>query len=77
MRFTGYEKAVDSFSVWLEGNILWRTKMPSTEHGAPIISNRRIFITSHERIKEDSEMGTTIMGICLDAKTGKKDARYS
>ena len=46
--------------------------MPSTEHGAPIISNGRIFITSHERIKEDSEMGTIIVGICLDAKTGKK-----
>ena len=46
--------------------------MPSTGQGTPIISNGRIFVTSHERIEEDSEMGANIIGICLDAKTGKK-----
>jgi outer membrane protein assembly factor BamB len=65
-------KAVDSFSVSMNENILWRTPMPSTGQGTPIISNGRIFVTSHERIEEDSEMGSDIVGICLDAKTGKK-----
>lgn len=65
-------KAVDSFSVSMNENILWRTPMPSTGQGTPIISNGRIFVTSHERIEEDSEMGSDIVGICLDVKTGKK-----
>ena len=65
-------KAVSSFSVSENQNILWRTKMPSTGQGTPIISNGKVFVTSHERIKEDSETGSAIVGICLDAKTGKK-----
>ena len=65
-------KAVETFSVSQNENILWRFKMLSTGQGTPIISNGRIFVTSHERIKEDSEMGSDIVGICLDAKTGKK-----
>ena len=70
--FTASGKAVDLFSVSMDENILWRTPMPSTGQGTPIISNGRIFVTSHERIKRDSEMGSAIVGICLDAKTGKK-----
>ena len=65
-------KAVETFSVSQNENILWRFKMLSTGQGTPIISNGRIFVTSHERIKEDSEMGSGIVGLCLDAKTGKK-----
>ena len=65
-------KAVSSFSGTENKNILWRTKMPSTGQGTPIISNGKVFVTSHERIKEDSETGSAIVGICLDAKTGKK-----
>jgi outer membrane protein assembly factor BamB len=65
-------KAVSSFSVSENQNILWRARMPSTGQGTPIISNGKVFVTSHERIKEDSEMGSAIVGICLDAKTGKK-----
>ena len=67
--FTVNGKAVDSFSVSMNQNILWRTKMPSTGQGTPIISNGRVFITSHERIEKDLEMGSDIVGICLDAKT--------
>ena len=52
-------------------NFLWRAKMPSHGQGTPIISNGKVFVTSHERIKEDSETGSAIVGICLDAKTGK------
>jgi len=70
--FTVNGKAVDSFSVSMDENILWRTPMPSTGQGTPIISNGRIFVTSHERMEEDSEMGTDVVGICLDAKTGNK-----
>ena len=65
-------KPVSSFIVSMNDSIHWRTKMPSTGQGTPIISNGRIFVTSHERIGEDSEMGSDIVGICLDAKTGKK-----
>ena len=70
--FTVNGKAVDSFSVSMDENILWRTPMPSTGQGTPIISNGRIFVTSHERMERDSEMGTDVVGICLDAKTGNK-----
>jgi outer membrane protein assembly factor BamB len=70
--FTVNGKAVDSFSVSMNENILWRSQMPSTGQGTPIISNGRVFITSHERIEKDLEMGSDIVGICLDAKTGKK-----
>ena len=51
--FTVNGKAVDSFSVSMNENILWRTSILSTGQGTPIISNGRIFVTSHERIKED------------------------
>lgn len=70
--FTVDGRAVDSFSVSMDKNILWRTRMPSTGQGTPIFSNGRIFVTSHERIQKDSETGSDIIGICLDAKTGKK-----
>ena len=65
--FTVNGKAVDSFSVSMDEHILWRTTMPSTGQGTPVISNGRIFVTSHERMEEDSEMGTDIVGIFLDA----------
>ena len=61
-------KAVSSFSGSENKKVLWRTKMPSTGQGTPIISNGKVFVTSHERIKEDSETGSAIVGICLDAK---------
>ncbi|MDA7757642.1 PQQ-like beta-propeller repeat protein [Opitutales bacterium] len=70
--FTVDGRAVDSFSVSMDKNILWRTRMPSTGQGTPIFSNGRIFVTSHERIQKDSETGSNIIGICLDAKTGEK-----
>ena len=70
--FTVNGRAPESFSVSLNKNILWRTPMPSTGQGTPIIVNGRIFITSHERIHKDSETGSAIVGICLDEKTGKK-----
>ena len=47
-------KAVETFSVSQNENILWRFKMLSTGQGTPIISNGRIFVTSHERIEKDS-----------------------
>ena len=65
-------KTVSSFSGSENQNILWRTKMPSTGQGTPIISYGKVFVTSHERIEEDSETGSAIVGICLDAKTGRK-----
>ena len=70
--FTVNGRAPESFSVSLNKNILWRTPMPSTGQGTPIIVNGRIFITSHEKIQKDSETGSAIVGICLDEKTGKK-----
>ena len=54
-------KTVSSFSGSENQNILWRTKMPSTGQGTPIISYGKVFVTSHERIEEDSETGSAIV----------------
>lgn len=60
------------FSVAHNRNILWRTPLPSTGQGAPIISNGRVFVTSHESITADAHSGSNIVGMCFDAGTGKE-----
>lgn len=61
-----------SFSVAREENVLWRTPLPSTGQGTVVISGGRAFVTSHESITKDTEMGSTILGLCFDAKTGNE-----
>ena len=64
--------AVSDFSVTHDRNILWRAKLPNTGQGTPIVSNGRVFVTSHEPITADSEYGSNIVGICFAADTGKE-----
>jgi len=60
------------FSVTHNRNILWRTPLPSTGQGTPIVSHGRVFVTSHESIAADTQSGSNIFGICFDAGTGKE-----
>lgn len=65
-------KAVGSFSGAMNQNVVWRSPLPNTGQGTPIVSNGRVFVTSHEPITKDTEMGSLILGLCFDAKTGKE-----
>lgn len=65
-------KAVGSFSVATDQNVVWRSPLPNTGQGTPIVSNGRVFVTSHEPITQDTEMGSLMLGLCFDAKTGKE-----
>ena len=66
------EHASASFSVVRNENVSWKVSLPSTGQGTPIVSGGRIFVTSHERINGDSQTGSTILGLCFDARTGKE-----
>ncbi|NQV29188.1 MAG: PQQ-binding-like beta-propeller repeat protein [Rhodopirellula sp.] len=65
-------QAVDRFSVATNQNVVWRSPLPSTGQGTPIVSNSRVFVTSHEPITRDTETGSMILGMCFDAATGKE-----
>ena len=65
-------KSVESFSVATNQNVVWRSPLPNTGQGTPIVANGRVFVTSHEPIAQDTEMGSLILGLCFDAKTGKE-----
>jgi len=60
------------FSVTHGRKVIWRTKLPSTGQGTAIVSNGRVFVTSHEPILEDSQYGSNIVGICFSAATGRE-----
>ncbi len=70
--FSGVGKAPSFFSAAQQKNILWRVKLPSTGQGTPIVSGGRVFVTSHEAIKVDTELGKDILGLCFDGRTGKE-----
>ena len=53
-------------------NVKWRVYLPNTGQSAAIVSDERIFVTSHEPITQDTETGAAILGMCFDAKTGKE-----
>jgi outer membrane protein assembly factor BamB len=64
--------APTQFSVTTGQNVLWRSPLPSTGQGAVIVVKDRAFVTSHEPIKQDTETGAGILGLCFDGKTGKE-----
>lgn len=64
--------APPEFSVTHGRNVIWRAKLPSTGQGTAIVSNGRVFVTSHEVITADTELGSNIVGICFDAGTGNE-----
>jgi hypothetical protein len=65
-------KAADQFSAATGQHVIWRSPLPNTGQGTPIVSNGRVFVTSHETITQDTETGSLILGLCFDAKTGKE-----
>jgi len=65
-------KALDNFSVTHDRGVVWKTNLPSTGQGTAIVSNGRVFVTSHAEISEDTQLGSDILGMCFDAKTGKE-----
>lgn len=70
--FSGDGSAPGFFSVAQRKNILWRAKLPSTGQGTPVVSGGRVFVTSHDAITGDTELGKNILGMCFDGKTGKE-----
>lgn len=64
--------APKDFSVSLEKNVVWRTPLPNTGQGTPVVSNGKVFVTSHQEIHMDTETGSLMLGLCFDAKTGKE-----
>ena len=70
--FVSSDKAPSAFSVSQNEAVRWRIKLPSTGQGTPVVSGGRVFVTSHEEIIEDSQMGSAILGMCFDARSGKE-----
>ena len=52
--------------------VKWRVPLPNTGQGTPIVSGGRVFVTSHQPVKADTQTGAAILGLCFDAKTGKE-----
>lgn len=65
-------KGPESFSVAKGEHVLWRSPLPNTGQGTVVISGDRAFVTSHETIDRDTETGSLILGLCVDANTGKE-----
>ncbi|MFT5527371.1 MAG: outer membrane protein assembly factor BamB, partial [Pirellulaceae bacterium] len=59
------------FSATHNDNIVWRSSLPNTGQGTAIVSNDRVFVTSHAALEADTEMGSPVVGQCFDASTGK------
>ena len=58
------------FSVSNDQNVRWVTRLPSTGQGGVVVVGDRLFLTSHEPISSDTELGTNILGMCFDATSG-------
>jgi len=65
-------EAPTDFSGATGKNVKWRAYLPNTGQSAAIVSDERIFVTSHEPVTQDTETGAAILGMCFDAKTGKE-----
>jgi outer membrane protein assembly factor BamB len=64
--------APTTWSVSLNRNIAWRSTMPNGGQGGIIAWGNRLFLTTFEEYKEgDPKFSATILGHCLDARTGK------
>ncbi len=71
-QFVAEGNALANFSVAKNQNILWRSKLPSTGQSSAIVVGGRVFVTSHEPINQDTEMGQAIFGLCFDANSGRE-----
>jgi outer membrane protein assembly factor BamB len=68
--FVAEGAAPAEFSVALGKEVRWRTPLPSTGQGTPIVIGGKVFVTSHEEVERDSQTGRDILGLCFDAATG-------
>src|SRR5579871_2048641 len=60
------------WSVARNQNILWRSTMPNGGQGGITVWRDRLFLTTFEEYQEGQpKFSATILGHCLDAKTGK------
>ncbi len=61
-----------SWSVAENRNIAWKTPLPNGGQGGVVVWKDRIFLTTFPEYKDGSpKFSATILGHCLDAKTGK------
>jgi hypothetical protein len=64
--------APTSWSVALDKNIVWRTPMPNGGQSGIAVWGDRLFLTTFPEYKPgDPKFSATILGHCVDAKTGK------
>lgn len=65
-------EAVTDFSLTLGKNIRWVAPLPSTGQGCVTVVGDRAFVTSHEAVTEDTELGSDILGLCFDVSSGRE-----
>ena len=65
-------QAAGSFSVAVGRNVVWKSPLPNTGESTPVVSGNRVFVTCHAPVTSDAEAGSTILGICFDARDGKE-----
>lgn len=70
--FVAAGEAVAEFSGSTGNNIVWRSPLPSAGQGTAIVSDGRVFVTSHAPISKDTETGSLILGMCFDAENGQE-----
>lgn len=64
--------APSKWSAALNQHIKWRTTLPNGGQGGITVWGDRVFLTTFEEYKDgDPKFSATILGHCLDAKTGK------
>ncbi len=58
-----------SWSVTLDKNIAWKSKLPNAGQSGIAVWGNRLFLTTFA--EGESKMSGSILGLCVDAKTGK------
>ena len=70
--FIGEGNALSNFSVTQDKGVVWRVPLPNTGQGSVVVSGGRVFVASHASTDGDAETGSSIIGQCFDAETGKE-----
>jgi len=67
------ERAPSTWSVARNQNIVWKSTMPNGGQGGIAVWGDRLFLTTFEEYQDGApKFSGTILGHCLDTKTGKK-----
>jgi outer membrane protein assembly factor BamB len=59
------------WSVTRDENIVWRTPLPNGGQSGIAVWGDRLFLTTFDTLKAGEKMSGSILGLCVDAKTGK------